>query len=554
VSDAPEDHVARYRRYRQRGWWRPELLDELVLGSRKNSSQHVALVGDGRHLTRAQLDSAASACASQLADSGIRPGENVVVQLPNVVQFVTLVLGLIKLGVRPVLTLPALREHELDPVLAAVQPVALAVPARQRRFDHLAMAERLRSRHPSVRTLLVLGRPEEIDPARGHLNLDHLTSQQQTGSLTVSDARHPADVALFLLSSGTTGAPKAIPRTHEAFGHVIRTSAAVSGLKSDSAYLAVMPATHSFTFGHPGILGALSTGGRVVLGAPDAPAAALAMIERQRVTHCALAPAVALQWLSIAHTRDFDLSSLKVLQVGGARLDERTAARLTEMFGCHVQQVYGMSEGLLNFTRLDDPVDVVFSTQGRPSSPGDETLVVNELGEPVLDGEVGELWTRGPSVISAYHRGSGGSASFAPDGYYRSGDLVYVHPSGNLVVAGRVKDVINRGGEKIPADELEMLAQSHPEVRSAAAVAMPHPVLGEVVCLYLVGAGNAAPGLREMRRFLEDRGLARFKLPERVVEVDALPLVGVGKLDKVSLRKDIAARLATERNDQPTNA
>ncbi|MFF9203913.1 hypothetical protein ACF1AE_19185 [Streptomyces sp. NPDC014986] len=158
---------------------------------------------------------------------------------------------------------------------------------------------------------------------------------------------------------------------------------------------------------------------------------------------------------------------------------------------------------------------------------------------------MGELLVRGPGVITEYHGGAA-AASFTPDGFYRTGDLVRRHESGNLVVAGRVKDVINCGGEKIPADELEALVLAHPGVRAAAAVAMPHRVLGEAVCLYVVGGNEGAPSLPELRRYLEDSGLARFKLPERLVEVPALPLTAVGKTDKVRLRQDIVTRLDTK--------
>lgn len=528
--------------YRDRGWWRPEFLDDLVLSTRAHAGHRAALVGADRTFSRAELDAAVSGCAARLADTGIRPGESVLVQLPNHVHFVVLVLALIRLGARPVLALPALREHELEAVLTALAPAALAVPARHQRFDHLRLAERLRLRHPSVRTLLVSG---VADPADGHISIDRLI---EAGPPAPADTgRRPSDTALFLLSSGTTGAPKPIARTHEALGHVIRTSAAVSGLTPDSVFLAVLPVTHAFAFSAPGMLGALARGGKVVLAAPDDAAAALALIERERVTHCALTPALARQWLAArAGISGPDLSSLRVLQVGGARLDESTAARLADAFDCRIQQVYGMSEGLLNFTRLEDPPEVAFTTQGRPASPGDETLVVDQEGRPVADGETGELLVRGPGVITAYHGGVA-AASFTPDGFYRTGDLVRRHASGNFVVAGRLKDVINRGGEKIPADELEALVLAHPGVRAAAAVAMPHRVLGEVVCLYVVAGDEGAPRLREIRTFLEDSGLARFKLPERLVEVPALPLTAVGKTDKARLREDIAARLEAER-------
>ncbi|CAL9589922.1 2-hydroxy-7-methoxy-5-methyl-1-naphthoate--CoA ligase [Streptomyces sp. enrichment culture] len=527
--------------YRARGWWRPELLDDMVLSTRAHAGHRPAVVDAEHTFTRAELDAAVSGCAARLAHTGIRPGDTVLVQLPNQARLVVLTLALIRFGARPALALPALREHELDPVITALAPTALAVPARHQRFDHLRLAERLRERHPSVRTLLVSGAGER---ATGHVDIDRLL--EAGAPVPARPDRHPPDTALFLLSSGTTGAPKPIARTHEALGHVIRCAAAASGLTPGSVFLAVLPVTHAFALSAPGVLGTLAGGGKVVLAGPDDTTAAMELIERERVTHCALTPALARQWLAArAASSGADLSSLQVLQVGGARLDESTAVRLADAFDCRIQQVYGMSEGRVHFTRLDDPPEVAFTTQGRPSSPGDETLVVDGEGRPVADGETGELLVRGPGVITEYHAGAAAS-SFTSDGFYRTGDLVRRHESGNLVVAGRVKDVINRGGEKIPADELEALALAHPGVRAAAAVAMPHRVLGEAVCLYVVGGDEGAPSLRELRGHLENSGLARFKLPERLVEVPALPLTAVGKTDKVRLRQDIVARLGAE--------
>lgn len=554
----------RAEEYRRRGWWQPRLVTDVALGSSPAYPDRCAVVDADRRLTYSQLVAAVDTAASRLRRLGIGRGDSVLVQLPNSLEYVITTLALIRLGAPPVVALPALREHELDHILNVTRPVAMAVPLRSRRFDHLAMAERLRERHPGIRMLLVTRRDpagaDEVVPVGA--DVADLTSLTLGGVLpgvdtpgkplhAADDAPEPPgprDNALFLLSSGTTGPPKAIPRPHEAFGHVIRSAAEVSGLSESSVYLAAMPASHSFVLGHPGILGTLSRGGRIVLDSPDDPRRTLALVERERVTHCALAPALLLQWLAAAEAGEFDLTSLQVLQVGGARLDATTARRVREELGCRVQQVYGMSEGLLNFTRLGDPDDVVDETQGRPSAAGDELLVVDESGRAVGPGETGELLTRGPSVLAGYYGEDETNArSFTADGHYRTGDLVRLHPSGNLVVAGRLKDVINRGGEKIPADELEAVVLTHPGVRSAAAVAMPHPLYGEAVCLFVVGVEEGAPALRELRRHLEGRGLARYKLPERLVPVEALPLAGVGKVDKVALRAEAARLVAAER-------
>uniref|UniRef100_UPI000A870FC2 AMP-binding enzyme n=1 Tax=Streptomyces acidiscabies TaxID=42234 RepID=UPI000A870FC2 len=177
-------------------------------------------------------------------------------------------------------------------------------------------------------------------------------------------------------------------------------------------------------------------------------------------------------------------------------------------------------------------------TQGRPASPGDEIRVVDEDGAEVAAGEVGELLTRGPYTVAGYYAAPEADArAFTGDGFYRTGDLARVHPSGGLVVGGRIGDVINRGGEKISAGEVESLLGEHPLLRAVAAVAMPHTVWGQTVCVFAVPLDpEKQPTLLGLRRFLTERGIATFKLPEELRIVDALPMIGVGKINRVALR------------------
>jgi 2,3-dihydroxybenzoate-AMP ligase len=267
-------------------------------------------------------------------------------------------------------------------------------------------------------------------------------------------------------------------------------------------------------------------------------------VEAEQVTLTALVPALVIRWLEANADERFDLSSLEVLQVGGARLVPEVARRIGPAFGCKVQQVFGMAEGLLNYTRLDDPDGVVVGTQGRPMSPDDEILIVGPDDEPVPDGEAGELLTRGPYTIRGYYRADAHNAkAFTADGFYRTGDVVRRDAGGNLIVEGRAKDLINRGGEKISAEEIENLLVAHPAVREAAAVAMPHPVLGEQTCAYLVLRPDETLDLAALCAYLEGRRVARFKWPERLEFLDALPVTNVGKVDKKKLRDDIAAKL-----------
>ncbi|GAA3410866.1 hypothetical protein GCM10018952_17160 [Streptosporangium vulgare] len=198
-----------------------------------------------------------------------------------------------------------------------------------------------------------------------------------------------------------------------------------------------------------------------------------------------------------------------------------------------------MAEGLLNYTRLDDPRELVDTTQGRPLSPADEILVVDSDGAEVAPGEVGELLTRGPYTLRGYYRAPEHNArSFTPDGFYRTGDLVRVLPSGHLVVEGRDKDQINRGGDKISAEELENHLLAHPAVHDAAVVGTPDPVMGERTCAFLI-VRDQAPTLREIKQFLKERGVAGYKWPDRIELVETFPRTPVGKISK----KELAASL-----------
>jgi salicylate---CoA ligase len=362
------------------------------------------------------------------------------------------------------------------------------------------------------------------------------------------DAEEPdsREVAVFLLSGGTTGLPKLIARTHDDYAYNARASAELCGLGEDTVYLTALPASHNFPLACPGILGTLLAGGRVVLLASPEPERAFALVAAEGVTATAAVPAVAQRWLAHAEEHGAEqVATLRLLQVGGARLADEVARRIRPVLGATLQQVFGMAEGLLNYTRLDDPDDVVCTTQGRPMSAGDEVRIVDESDRDVPDGVPGALLTRGPYTPRGYYRAAEQNArAFTPDGWYRSGDIVRRRPDGNLVVEGRDKDMINRGGEKISAEEVENLVYRLPEVAQAAAVAMPDPDLGERVALYAVLRPGTTLTLDDVRASLAAADVARYKWPERLEVVDELLTTKVGKIDKKALREDLAARLA----------
>ncbi|MGW8529059.1 (2,3-dihydroxybenzoyl)adenylate synthase [Nocardiopsis sp. NPDC055824] len=524
-------------RYRAAGFWREEVLADVLARQAQRRPDAVALVDGDRRWTYAELASEAGAVAAGLHRRGVRRGDRVVVQLPNRAEFLLLWFGLQYLGAVPVHAMPGHRGHEISHLLRTTGAVGYAVADRHARFDYRTLAASVLEEHEELRHVIVVG---DTGGLEGAVGFGELRADAPANSAPAPDRPDPGDIALLLLSGGTTGTPKLIARTHQDYGYNARAAAAACGLTADSVYLAALPAAFNFTMCCPGILGTLTAGGTMVMAPSPAPETAFPLIAREGVTVTALSPPMVPVWLEAYADRapgTAELESLSVLQVGGARLADDLARRVRPTLGCGLQQVFGMAEGLINVTRLDDPEELVCTTQGRPISPGDEVRVVDGAGAPVPVGAVGELLTRGPYTLRGYYRSPElATTHFTPDGFYRTGDLVRLRPSGHIDVVGRVKDQINRGGEKIDATEVEGQLLAYPGVSAAALVAAPDPDLGERSVAFLVCAG-APPTVRELAAFLRGRGLAGYKSPDRIEAVDAFPLTAVGKVDKNALRE-----------------
>jgi mycobactin salicyl-AMP ligase len=226
---------------------------------------------------------------------------------------------------------------------------------------------------------------------------------------------------------------------------------------------------------------------------------------------------------------------LRLLQVGGAKLGADDARLVRATLTPGLQQVFGMAEGLLNYTRPGDPPEVVDNTQGHPLSADDELRIIDENGDDVAPGEEGELLVRGPYTLNGYFNAPrDNERSFSPDGFYRTGDRVRRFDNGYLEVTGRVKDVIHRGGETVSALDLEEHLLTHPSIWAAAAIGLPDDYLGERICAAVVFSGPAAT-LAELNAYLDERGVAAHSRPDVLVPMTSLPTTAVGKVDKKAI-------------------
>jgi 2,3-dihydroxybenzoate-AMP ligase len=532
-------------RYRAKGYWQDRSIADTFAEAFAKFADRIAVIDRDHFVTYRQLDERSTRLALNLFEEGFKPLDRVVVQLPNVSEFAYLYFALQKIGCIPIMALPTHRFREISQFIELSGAVACATPDRTKDFDYRELVRRIRPASKTLRYGIVLGEAPE-----GYLSLAELIARPSKRSPDELRAViiDPEDPAIFQLSGGTTGIPKLIPRSHNDYIYNSRMAAAVTGVGPEKVLLNVLPLAHNLPLACPGLQGYLLHGGKVVLGNSTRGEDIFALIERHRVSHIAVVPALLIRLINDPSIAKHDLSSLRVIQSGGQRLQPEVRRRTNEVIpSAFVQENFGMAEGMLMFIRPDDPEDVRMETVGRPISPDDEVRLVDDDDNEVAPGEVGEFLARGPYTLRGYFGVPEYNArAFTSDGFYRSGDLMRRHPSGNYMVEGRKKDLINRGGEKISAEEIENLILAHPAVQNVACVPMPDPILGERMCACVILRPGGALTLEQLVIFLMHEEIARHKLPERLEIVDEFPLSPFGKVSKKDLTERIALKLKGE--------
>ena len=534
------------RRYREKGYWQDKSLAEEFSAVFRNFASRVAFVDRGKTYTYAEVDRGSDGLALNLLDFGLKPLDRVVVQLPNTIDFVLLYFALQKIGCIPIAALVTHRFLEVSQFVRLSGATTCVVPDRVGDFDFREMVERVRAESTTLKFGIVLGEPKS-----GFASLGELIARKPTRSPEELKRIRidPSDPAVFQLSGGTTGIPKLIPRTHNDYAYNSKMAVSVCGVDENSVLLLVLPIAHNLPLACPGIQGFMFKGARIVLSASTRPEDMFRLIQENRITHLKVVPALLTRLINDPAIGKYDLSAVKVVQSGGQRMQPEVRVRTKQLIpSATVQENFGMGEGMLMFVRLDDPEEVRLETCGRPICPDDEVRLIDDEGREVPDGEVGEFSARGPYTLHGYFGVPEYNArQFTPDGFYRSGDLMRRHPSGNYVVEGRKKDLINRGGEKISAEEVENLILSHPAVQDVACVHMPDAQMGEKMCAYAILKKGQSLTLKDLVGFLLAKEIAKFKLPERLEVVSEFPVSTFGKVSKKSLAEMIAKKLEAER-------
>jgi 2,3-dihydroxybenzoate-AMP ligase len=519
--------------------WPNKNFGQVFLESVTEHSERIALVEGDVRVTYRELGEKAKSLACGLMNLGLKPTERVLFQLPNSLEFFYGYWACHLAGLISVMCLLPHREKELVYLANLTEAVAYMIPDVYRGYDFQEMAGEIQTQCPTLKHIIVSGK------ARGGYHpLDELLKSDVRGDQEFPQS-DPFEVAVLQLSGGTTGTPKVIPRTQN--DYIYNNQAIIQRLAftEKDVMMVPLPLAHNATLNHL-VHPALLTGGTAVVCRFD-PEAISRTIEKEKVTHLFTVPTIFYRWLEFPDFDKYDYSSLRLTGTGAQKMPPSMAYKIGNKLPGLFLQVFGMTEGVVLIPRLDDTEKTRYETVGKPISPWDEIKVVDEEGKEVPPGELGELICRGPYTIRGYYKAEEyNRKAIDSDGFYWSGDLVRLDEDGNVIVEGRRKDVINRGGEKISAEEVEDLLIDHPKISRIAVIPMSDPELGEKACAYVIPEEGAELTLQDLTEALANKRVAKFKYPERLEIVDSFPYTSVDKVSKKALREDIEAKLLQE--------
>lgn len=506
------------------------LYEELKCVAENNSDKYAVIDKEGK-LKFSELISEIDRYAEYFTGLGLKKGQRVVLQMPNKNLFVVILFALLKIGVKPAMMLPAQRSADVLAVGNVIEAVAYISVSDYIGFDYSQVIEPIEKDMPTLKHILIEGIGDTNGSSEKWKDLIKLEKQKQPKELAGY-----RDTALYLLSGGTTGVPKIIPKMQQAYAYNAKAVAARCEFDGSDVYMAVLPISHDLALANPGILGALLTGGTAVLCETASFDEAFRMIEEYHVTITTLVPAVIRIWAEVLEWYEGDFSSMRQVFVGAAKIDKEAINILEKKMGVIIQQGYGLGEGITCVTKLSDTKEVIYGTQGMPVSEGDEMRIISSDGAVLEKGEVGELVEKGPYTFKGYlNKDELNKKCFTQDGFFKTGDKAMIREDGNLVILGRVVEQINRAGENVIPSEIEEILNKHSAISETAVFGMPDEKLGESTVVCIVATKKLTR--TDICRFMEEQGIASYKYPDRVILTDKLIYKNIGKIDKRAMRE-----------------
>ncbi len=533
--------------YIRRGWWRGLTLGDYLDRAADMHPNKVAFVDRIGRYTYRQAREKADRLAIGLIKMGIEPLDRVLVQLPNWNEFIFAYFACQKIGAIPVLLIDRYRQFEIDRLLKITGATAWIVARRTHKFDFAPMVEDVLKDHPEVKHVVtVRGKMNRA----GSKSLEELIEENPLtpdARSELADRRpDPRQVAHMGPTGGTTGEPKIVPRTHNSLACAVEFCSMSWDQHCEDINMIVGPVGHDLSFSK-GLLGSVITQGRLVFQASTDTADICQTIQRERVTSIIWVPTLAQKMLQFKGIGDFDLGSLKKMHSGGGASHREMVKEIMERFRICYYNGYGGTEGMTCITRTTDDYETICCTVGRPTFPYDTYKVIDARGETLPTNTPGELLVKGPCIFSGYFNNpEENDKVFEENGFFRTGDLATINEEGYITLCGRIKEMINRGGESISATEIEKLIIRHPKVVTVAVVPMPDKLMGERVCAYIEVESGTSLTFEAVIEFLKSQNAAVLQLPERIVFTETMPMTKAGKLDKQALRKDIEKKVMDE--------
>jgi len=535
-------------KYNNLRWWSGLTFGDVLDRAADMHPDKEAFVDQTSRLTFGEAREKTNKLAIGLMDLGIQPLDRVLVQLPNWNEFVFAYFAVQKIGAIPVLLIDRYRQFEINHLAGLTGATAWIVPFRYKKTDYVPIINDVLQAHPAVKHVITVrgdGDQKSFLSLESLIEASELTEENL--ARLVSMRPDPMQVAHMGPTGGTTGAPKIVPRTHNSLITGIDSCSRSWEQHCQDVNLLVGSLGHDLSFSK-GFIGAIVTMGTTILLDSAKNEDICATIEKEKITSIIWVPTLAQRMLQFEDLDKYDLSSLKKMHSAGGASHPDLVKAVTERLNMKFYNGYGATEGMTTITRTTDDLDMICTTVGRPTCPYDTYKVIDPEGNDLPLNTSGELVLKGPCVFTGYYNNpEENKAVFTKDGFFRTGDVAKIDEKGYIRLTGRIKEMINRGGESISATEIERLITRYPDVAEVAVIAMPDPLMGERVCAYIQPKAGAKMSFDEVIRFLKGQKASVLQLPERIEFIDAMPYTGAEKLDKKSLLVDIEKKLHADR-------
>jgi len=537
-----KEDAEKYNRYR---WWLGITWGDMLDKATDLYPDKEGLIDDTSRFTYGELRKKVDRLAIGFMALGIKERDFVLLQIPNWHEYVFAFFALQKIGAIPVLLIARHGLAEIKHVCGLTHPVAWIGPVRYRNTDFLSILAEVKSEAGGLESLISVR--SGANP--GFVSLEEVMDRKEPTDADVQAlaARRPdpMEVSMILLTGGTTGLPKAVPRTHNDYISSVEYHSRAWEITSDDVVLTVAPVSHAQGM-HTGVGGAFFNFAKYVLTDSTDAGDICRVIERERVTAFPTVPALVQRIVSLENLGDYNLGSLKKIYAGGAPSTPELVRSVYERIGCKFVNTLGAAEGLGSMTRLHADLETICTTVGQKDCPYAQYKAVDLDGHEVQSGREGELLAKGPGIFSGYFKSEeDNKKTFTSDGFFKTGDLAKIDESGTMTITGRIKETILRGGETISAVAIERMISSHPGVAEAAVIGMPDKIFGERICAYVTLKEGASLSFQELVAYLKSIGASVLQMPERLEIIDAVPLTKIGKADKKALKEDIAKKLAS---------